>query len=156
MVYTTRDIAQKWAIHYESCRAYIERHKEEIEGEYYKKGKTTYFTDKALEILEEGREGNPVVVQNIEADAVLKMLQAKVLEQSEKIAAQAEELREMDKKLADNNIKLLEAQNEAQRADKEAQRANTLEEELKALKADLEAERGKKYSFKEWWREKRK
>lgn len=176
-IITIKEYARQKNVTYEAVRKQITRYSAELEGHIIKDGRQQLLDEEAVSFLDNKRAKNPVVYHQQAKDEKIEELEQenknlliKIAAQADKIASQADELRSNDKALLEYNTLLLTAQEDKKRVEEAESKANDLEDELKALREALKAseeqtativtelnnERDKKYSFKEWWKGKRK
>lgn len=108
---TISEYAKQKGVSYEAINAQIHRNKEYLKGHIVKKGRTRYLTDKAVTFLNEKRQDNPVIVQQVNIDEELENLRVenknlliKVAELQEKLIGEQEAV----KLLQEEKIILLE------------------------------------------------
>lgn len=137
-VMSIKDYAKARNISYEAARQQVKRYAEELDGHITRQNRTQYLDDYAVELLDEHRQQNPVVVINQDRDEAL------------------EQLREENKALTQRVMllqdKLLAAQESAIEAAKATARLEAAEADrsrLEARTAALESELDE--ARKHWW-----
>lgn len=134
-----RDYAKEQHITYEAARKQVRRYEAELEGHTYKQGRTQYIDDYAVELLNNHRRQNPVIIVQQDKDDELQQLRAENKALLQQVAALQDKLltaRENAIEAAKQTVML-----EAAEADKDR-----LEREKAALQSELEAAR------RPWWR----
>lgn len=134
-----RDYAKEQHITYEAARKQVRRYEAELEGHTYKQGRTQYIDDYAVELLNNHRRQNPVIIVQQDKDDELQQLRQENKALLQQVAALQDKLltaRESAIEAAKQTAML-----EAAQADKDR-----LEREKAALQSELEAAR------RPWWR----
>lgn len=134
-----RDYAKEQHITYEAARKQVRRYEAELEGHTYKQGRTQYIDDYAVELLNNHRRQNPVIIVQQDKDDELQQLRAENKALLQQVAALQDKLltaRETALETAQKTAML-----EVAAADKER-----LEARCAALQDELEAAK------RPWWR----
>ena len=134
-----RDYAKEQHITYEAARKQVRRYEAELEGHTYKQGRTQYIDDYAVELLNNHRRQNPVIIVQQDKDDELQQLRQENKALLQQVAALQDKLltaRESAIEAAKQTAML-----EAAQADKDR-----LEREKAALQDELAAAR------RPWWR----
>ena len=137
------------------------KNKERLENHVWKQDGTTYLDDVAVDILDQHRKENPVVIINKDTDSRLKQLEdenknllIKVAQQADKISQLNEDLKnkieQMTSLLLENNEKTLLLEQKKDQAEEINQLKEQLDREKKEqlneiekLKNELEKEKNK-------------
>ena len=133
-----RDYAKEQHITYEAARKQVRRYEAELEGHTYKQGRTQYIDDYAVELLNNHRRQNPVIIVQQDKDDELQQLRQENKALLQQVAALQDKLltaRENAVEAAKQTVML-----EAAQADKDR-----LEREKAALQDELAAAR------RPWW-----
>lgn len=72
---TIKVYAESIGVSHQAVYQMISNHSEEIEPYIIKKGKTRYLTEKAVELLDSYRKGNPLSVHTVEQSEQIRLLQ---------------------------------------------------------------------------------
>ena len=75
-VMSIKDYARARKITYEAARQQVKRYEKELQGHIHKQNRTQYLDDYAVELLDDHRQQNPVVVVNQDRDAELEQLRS--------------------------------------------------------------------------------
>lgn len=129
-----KDYAKSRKITYEAARQQVKRYEKELQGHIHRQNRTQYLDDYAVELLDDHRQQNPVVVVNQDRDAELEqlrsenktllqqvaMLQDKLLTAQESVIEAAKQTVLLDAAQADKaalqeRVKELEAERDAAR-----------------------------------------
>ena len=149
-----RDYAKMNNVSYEAIRQQVKRYEDELNGHIIKQNRTQFLDDVAVDILDQHRKENPVVIINKDTDSRLKQLEdenknllIKVAQQADKISQLNEDLKnkieQMTSLLLENNEKtfLLEQKKDyAEQLDREKKEQLN---EIEKLKNELEKEKNK-------------
>lgn len=129
-VMSIKDYAKARNISYEAARQQVKRYAEELDGHITKQNRTQYLDDFAVELLDEHRQQNPVVVINQDRDEALEQLRAENKALTQRVMLLQSELIEAQKGAIETAKGA--ARLEAAEADKDrlAARAAALEREL--------------------------
>lgn len=73
-VMSIKDYAKARNISYEAARQQVKRYAEELDGHITRQNRTQYLDDYAVELLDDHRQQNPVVVINQDRDEALEQL----------------------------------------------------------------------------------
>lgn len=109
-----RDYAKMNNVSYEAIRQQVKRYEDELNGHIIKQNRTQFLDDVAVNILDQHRKENPVVIINKDTDSRLKQLEdenknllIKVAQQADKISQLNEDLKnkieQMTSLLLENN-----------------------------------------------------
>lgn len=71
-----KDYAKSRKITYEAARQQVKRYEKELQGHIHRQNRTQYLDDYAVELLDDHRQQNPVVVVNQDRDAELEQLRS--------------------------------------------------------------------------------
>ena len=158
---TIRDYAKENNVSYEAIRKQIKRYEDELNGHIIKQNRTQFLDDVAVDILDQHRKENPVVIINKDTDSRLKQLEdenknllIKVAQQADKISQLNEDLKnkieQMTSLLLENNEKTLLLEQKKDQAEEINQLKEQLDREKKEqlneiemLKNELEKEKNK-------------
>ena len=151
-----RDYAKMNNVSYEAIRQQVKRYEDELNGHIIKQNRTQFLDDVAVDILDQHRRENPVIIVNQDTDSRLKQLEdenknllIKVAQQADKISQLNEDLKnkieQMTSLMLENKEKtfLLE-----QKKDHEEQLDREKKEqlnEIEKLKNELEKEKNKSF-----------
>ena len=149
-----RDYAKMNNVSYEAIRQQVKRYEDELNGHIIKQNRTQFLDDVAVDILDQHRKENPVVIINKDTDSRLEQLEdenknllIKVAQQADKISQLNEDLKnkteQMTSLLLENNEKtfLLEQKKDyAEQLDREKKEQLN---EIEKLKNELEKEKNK-------------
>lgn len=140
-----RDYAKMNNVSYEAIRQQVKRYEDELNGHIIKQNRTQFLDDVAVDILDQHRKENPVVIINKDTDSRLKQLEdenknllIKVAQQADKISQLNEDLKnkieQMTSLLLENNEKtlLLEQKKEQLNQQVKQLKARKSQEERKA------------------------
>lgn len=143
MPLTMRDYAQQCGVSYEAIRRQVARYKKDLAKHIKKQGRSQVLDDWAIEFLDERRQGNPIVMAQVDLQEQLRQLQDENKALLIKVAAQADKISGLYGELqeASKAVLQLEAATSAQKKAQEGLEA--AQEEITALKAELAAEREK-------------
>lgn len=138
-VMSIKDYAKARNISYEAARQQVKRYAEELDGHITRQNRTQYLDDYAVELLDDHRQQNPVVVINQDRDEAL------------------EQLREENKALTQRVMLLQDKLLTAQESAIEAAKATAMLDAAKADKDRLEArcaalERELEQERRPWWK----
>lgn len=138
-VMSIKNYAKARNISYEAARQQVKRYADELDGHITRQNRTQYLDDFAVELLDEHRQQNPVVVINQDRDEAL------------------EQLREENKALTQRVMllqdKLLTAQENAIEAAKATASLEAAEADRSRLEARVEAlERELAEARRPWWK----
>lgn len=75
-VMSIKDYARARKITYEAARQQVKRYEKELQGHIHRQNRTQYLDDYAVELLDDHRQQNPVVVVNQDRDAELEQLRS--------------------------------------------------------------------------------
>lgn len=120
-VMSIKSYAKARNISYEAARQQVVRYAEELDGHITRQNRTQYLDDYAVELLDEHRQQNPVVVINQDRDEELK------------------KLRDENKTLMQRVMLLQDELLEAQRGALEAAKATAMLDAAEADRGRLEA-----------------
>ena len=70
-----RDYAKMNNVSYEAIRQQVKRYEDELNGHIIKQNRTQFLDDVAVDILDQHRKENPVVIINKDTDSRLKQLE---------------------------------------------------------------------------------
>lgn len=156
-----RDYAKMNNVSYEAIRQQVKRYEDELNGHIIKQNRTQFLDDVAVDILDQHRKENPVVIINKDTDSRLKQLEdenknllIKVAQQADKISQLNEDLKnkieQMTSLLLENNEKTLLLEQKKDQAEEINQLKEQLDREKKEqlneiemLKNELEKEKNK-------------
>lgn len=71
-----KDYAKSRKITYEAARQQVKRYEKELQGHIHRQNRTQYLDDYAVDLLDDHRQQNPVVVVNQDRDAELEQLRS--------------------------------------------------------------------------------
>lgn len=137
-VMSIKDYAKARKISYEAARQQVKRYAEELDGHIAKQNRTQYLDDYAVELLDDHRAQNPVVVINQDRDEEIERLRTENKALLQQVATLQDRLltAQEDAIAAAKQTAMLEAA----QADKDR-----LEREKAALQDELAAAR------RHWW-----
>ena len=156
-----RDYAKMNNVSYEAIRQQVKRYEDELNGHIIKQNRTQFLDDVSVDILDQHRKENPVVIINKDTDSRLKQLEdenknllIKVAQQADKISQLNEDLKnkieQMTSLLLENNEKTLLLEQKKDQAEEINQLKEQLDREKKEqlneiemLKNELEKEKNK-------------
>lgn len=150
-----KDYAKQKNISYEAVRKQVARYKKELEGHIFKKDRTQFLDDYAIDFLEQKRATNPVVIYEVAKDEEIERLKKENDSYLKKIAALQEQLLlqkdqmgalEAAKQIAEKEKQLAvsEAVSEANKKAEEAQK-KAVEEAIEVAKVDTAAEKDREF-----------
>lgn len=142
-VMSIKDYARARKITYEAARQQVKRYEKELQGHIHKQNRTQYLDDYAVELLDDHRQQNPVVVVNQDRDAELEQLRSENKTLLQQVAMLQDELltaQESAIEAAKQTVLL-----DAAQADKAA-----LQERVKELEAERDAARQE--AAKPWYK----
>lgn len=142
-VMSIKDYARARKITYEAARQQVKRYEKELQGHIHKQNRTQYLDDYAVELLDDHRQQNPVVVVNQDRDAELEQLRSENKTLLQQVAM-------LQNKLLTAQESAIEAAKQtvlldAAQADKAA-----LQERVKELEAERDAARQE--AAKPWYK----
>lgn len=142
-VMSIKDYARARKITYEAARQQVKRYEKELQGHIHKQNRTQYLDDYAVELLDDHRQQNPVVVVNQDRDAELEQLRSENKTLLQQVAMLQDKLLTAQKSAieAAKQTVLLDAA----QADKAA-----LQERVKELEAERDAARQE--AAKPWYK----
>lgn len=137
-----RDYAKMNNVSYEAIRQQVKRYEDELNGHIIKQNRTQFLDDVAVDILDQHRKENPVVIINKDTDSRLKQLEdenknllIKVAQQADKISQLNEDLKnkieQMTSLLLENNEKTLLLEQKKDQAEEINQLKEQLDQEKK-------------------------
>lgn len=133
-----RDYAKEQHITYEAARKQVRRYEAELEGHTYKQGRTQYIDDYAVELLNNHRRQNPVIIVQQDKDDELQQLR--------------QENKALLQQIATLQDRLLTAQESAIEAAKASARLEAAEADRSRLEARTAAlERELEHARLHWW-----
>lgn len=156
-----RDYAKMNNVSYEAIRQQVKRYEDELNGHIIKQNRTQFLDAVAVDILDQHRKENPVVIINKDTDSRLKQLEdenknllIKVAQQADKISQLNEDLKnkieQMTSLLLENKEKTLLLEQKKDQAEEINQLKEQLDQEKKEqlneiekLKNELEKEKNK-------------
>lgn len=133
-VMSIKDYARARKITYEAARQQVKRYEKELQGHIHKQNRTQYLDDYAVELLDDHRQQNPVVIVNQDRDAELEQLRSENKTLLQQVAMLQDKLlaaQESAIEAAKQTVLL-----DAAQADKAA-----LQERVKELEAERDAAR---------------
>lgn len=142
-VMSIKDYARARKITYEAARQQVKRYEKELQGHIHKQNRTQYLDDYAVELLDDHRQQNPVVVVNQDRDAELEQLRSEnktLLQQVAMLQNKLLTAQESTIEAAKQTVLL-----DAAQADKAA-----LQERVKELEAERDAARQE--AAKPWYK----
>lgn len=142
-VMSIKDYARARKITYEAARQQVKRYEKELQGHIHKQNRTQYLDDYAVELLDDHRQQNPVVVVNQDRDAELEQLRSENKTLLQQVAMLQDKLltaQESAIEAAKQTVLL-----DAAQADKAA-----LQERVKELEAERDAARQE--AAKPWYK----
>lgn len=138
-----KDYAKSRKITYEAARQQVKRYEKELQGHIHRQNRTQYLDDYAVELLDDHRQQNPVVVVNQDRDAELEQLRSENKTLLQQVAMLQDKLltaQESAIEAAKQTVLL-----DAAQADKAA-----LQERVKELEAERDAARQE--AAKPWYK----
>lgn len=138
-----KDYAKSRKITYEAARQQVKRYEKELQGHIHWQNRTQYLDDYAVELLDDHRQQNPVVVVNQDRDAELEQLRSENKTLLQQVAMLQDKLltaQESAIEAAKQTVLL-----DAAQADKAA-----LQERVKELEAERDAARQE--AAKPWYK----
>lgn len=129
-VMSIKDYAKARNISYEAARQQVKRYADELDGHIARQNRTQYLDDYAVELLDEHRQQNPVVIVNQDRDEEIERLRQENKALLQKVAMLQDELIETQRGAIE--AAKATARLEAAEADKDRleRRAAALEDEL--------------------------
>ena len=149
-----RDYAKMNNVSYEAIRQQVKRYEDELNGHIIKQNRTQFLDDVAVDILDQHRKENPVVIINKDTDSRLKQLEdenknllIKVAQQADKISQLNEDLKnkieQMTSLLLENNEKTFLLEQKKDHAEQLNREKKEQLNEIEMLKNELEKEKNK-------------
>lgn len=138
-----KDYAKSRKITYEAARQQVKRYEKELQGHIHKQNRTQYLDDYAVDLLDDHRQQNPVVVVNQDRDAELEQLRSENKTLLQQVAMLQDKLltaQESAIEAAKQTVLL-----DAAQADKAA-----LQERVKEL--EVERDEARKEAAKPWYK----
>lgn len=138
-----KDYAKSRKITYEAARQQVKRYEKELQGHIHRQNRTQYLDDYAVDLLDDHRQQNPVVVVNQDRDAELEQLRSENKTLLQQVAMLQDKLlaaQESAIEAAKQTVLL-----DAAQADKAA-----LQERVKELEAERDAARQE--AAKPWYK----
>ena len=133
-----KNYAESKNVTYEAVRQSVKRYEKELEGHIFKQGRTQFLDEYAVDLLDQKRSANPVVIYEVAKDEEIERLNQEVADLKDKVL----KLQEL---LLDERQKQLPLQQALQLAEVEKEKAV-----YKALKeAGEQAEEEKKRAVSE-------
>lgn len=137
-VMSIKDYARARKISYEAARQQVKRYEKELQGHISKQNRTQYLDDFAVELLDEHRQQNPVVIINQDRSEEIERLRA--------------ENRALLQQVAALQDRLLTAQDSLLDASKQTARLEAAEADRSRLEARTAAlERELEHARLHWW-----
>lgn len=137
-VMSIKDYARARKISYEAARQQVKRYEKELQGHISKQNRTQYLDDYAVELLDDHRQQNPVVVINQDRDEEIERLRTENKALLQQIAA-------LQDRLLTAQDSLLEASKQAARLEAAEADRSRLEARTAALESELE------HARLHWW-----
>lgn len=137
-VMSIKDYARARKISYEAARQQVKRYAEELDGHIAKQNRTQYLDDYAVELLDDHRAQNPVVVINQDRDEEIERLRAENKALLQQVAT-------LQDRLLTAQDSLLEASKQAARLEAAEADRSRLEARTAALESELDEAR------RPWW-----
>ena len=153
-----KEYAKSRKISYEAARKQIVRYAEELESHIIKSDRTQYLDEYAVEILDEKRQSNPIIILETAKDEELSQLRNEKEVLLIKVATLQEELLNSQKEikmLHQEKIERLEQKDQEKEDMKNS--LSELVETVNQLKQDLEQQKAEseaaieKLTKKKWW-----
>ena len=94
-----RDYAKMNNVSYEAIRQQVKRYEDELNGHIIKQNRTQFLDDVAVDILDQHRKENPVVIINKDTDSRLKQLEDENKNLLIKVAQQADKISQLNEDL---------------------------------------------------------
>ena len=94
-----RDYAKMNNVSYEAIRQQVKRYEDELNGHIIKQNRTQFLDDVAVDILDQHRKENPVVIINQDTDSRLKQLEDENKNLLIKVAQQADKISQLNEDL---------------------------------------------------------
>lgn len=137
-VMSIKDYAKARKISYEAARQQVKRYADELAGHITRQNRTQYLDDYAVELLDDHRQQNPVVVINQDRDEEIERLRTENKALLQQIAA-------LQDRLLTAQDSLLEASKQAAMLEAAEADRSRLEARTAALESELDEAR------KHWW-----
>lgn len=137
-VMSIKDYANARKISYEAARQQVKRYEKELQGHISKQNRTQYLDDFAVELLDEHRQQNPVVIINQDRSEEIERLRAENKALLQQVAA-----------LQDRLLTAQESAIEAAKATARLEAAEADRSRLAARTAALESELDE--ARRPWW-----
>ncbi len=138
-----RDYAKMNNVSYEAIRQQVKRYEDELNGHIIKQNRTQYLDDAAVDILDQHRKENPVVVMEVGKDEEIKRLQEENKNLLVKVAAQADKISQLNEELKEKTEQMTSLFLENKEKTLLLEQKNDQEEEIKQLKEELDQEKRK-------------
>jgi hypothetical protein len=158
-----KEVARLFGCSYEAVRQQVKRYSVELDGHIFKNNRTQLLDDDAVAFLRKHREESPVVIENIETNALIEKLRAELYEKEQAINKEKDRIIDLTTQLAEAQKLALQGENAILRLEAETDKAEqlksqneTLEKQLEQVRAELETEQNRKLSFAERLRGKKK
>ena len=143
-----RDYAKMNNVSYEAIRQQVKRYEDELSGHIIKQNRTQYLDDAAVDILDQHRKENPVVVMEVGKDEEIKRLQEENKNLLVKVAAQADKISQLNEDLKNKTEQMTSLLLENKEKTLLLEQKNDQEEEIKQLKEELDQEKKKGFLAK--------
>ena len=138
-----KDYAKNNNVSYEAIRRRIKRNEEVFKGHIVKKNRTQFLDDVAVEILDNHKKNNSIVIVNQSVDERIRQLEEENKNLLVKVASQADKIAELSEWKANNALLISQTKvNQIMLEEKNCQISDLLEEN-KQLKDKLEKEKSK-------------
>ena len=138
-----KDYAKNNNVSYEAIRKRIKRNEEVFKGHIVKKNRTQFLDDVAVEILDNHKKNNSIVIVNQSVDERIRQLEEENKNLLVKVASQADKIAELSEWKANNALLISQTKvNQIMLEEKNCQISDLLEEN-KQLKDKLEKEKSK-------------
>ena len=132
-----RDYAKMNNVSYEAIRQQVKRYEDELNGHIIKQNRTQFLDDVAVDILDQHRKENPVVIINKDTDSRLKQLEdenknllIKVAQQADKISQLNEDLKNKIEQMTSLMLENKEKTSLLEQKKDQAEEINQLKEQL--------------------------
>jgi Cft2 family RNA processing exonuclease len=138
-----RDYAKMNNVSYEAIRQQVKRYEDELNGHIIKQNRTQFLDDVAVDILDQHRKENPVVIINKDTDSRLKQLEdenknllIKVAQQADKISQLNEDLKNKIEQMTSLMLENKEKTSLLEQKKDQAEEINQLKEQMNREKKE--------------------
>ena len=159
---TLKDYAKQHNVTYEAIRSQVNRYRDQLGEHIIQDGRQQFLDDYAVDFLDERRQKNPVIIQQLDKDEQIEQLKNNENLLLAKIADQADRIAALERLRADNaeaiagakhNQLLLETATRDLESARTAHATDNAAKDLiiQQLQEQLKNEKKRKITLKEWF-----